>query len=144
MKVLLKNDGALFAIEVVEASAKDEDFFDYSLPENTNILSLISAQMDRESEEDHINFEIFCKSKEQAESIVRELYLTGMADLTIYEKYTFVNLTDEITDEEWERINEIHKEFTSEKKTAHSMVKQDEEFKPDWERENREKYAWEE
>mgnify|MGYP001532055942 FL=1 len=66
-----------------------------------------------------------------------------MADLTIYEKYTFVNLTDEITDEEWERINEIHKEFTSEKKTAHSMVKQDEEFKPDWERDNREKYAWE-
>lgn len=144
MKVLLKNDGALFAIEVVEASAKDEDFFDWSLPEKTNILSLISAQMDKESEEDHVNFEIFCKSKEQAESIVRELYLTGMADLTIYEKYTFVNLTDEITDEEWERINEIHKEFTSEKKTAHFMDKQNEELKPDWERENREKYAWEE
>lgn len=59
MKVLLKNESALFAVEVVEASAKDEDFFDYSLPENTNILSLISAQTDRESEEDHVNFEIF-------------------------------------------------------------------------------------
>lgn len=144
MKVLLKNESALFAVEIVEASARDEDFFDYSLPENTNILSLISAQTDKESEEDHVNFEIFCKSKEQAESIVRELYLTGMADLTIYEKYTFVNIADEITDEEWERINEIHKEFTSEKKTVHFMDKQNEELKPDWERENREKYAWEE
>lgn len=143
MRVLLKNEGTLFAVEVVEASARDEGFFDLSLPENTNILSLISAQMDKESEEDHVNFEIFCKSKEQTESIVRELYLTGMADLTAYEKYTFVNLVDGATDEEWERINEIHKEFTSEKRTTYPMDEQNEEFKPDWERDNREKYAWE-
>ena len=144
MKVLLKNEGALFAVEVVEASAKDEDFFDLSLPKNTNILSLISAQMDKESEEDHVNFEIFCKSKEQAESIVRELYLTGMTDLTAYEKYTFVDLVDGATDEEWERINEINKEFSSEKRTTYPMDELNEEFKPDWEKDNREKYAWEE
>lgn len=144
MRVLLKWNNKLIAAEIIEVSVCNKDDYCIELPDNVIVLHLLCAQRYEDCEEGHWNFQIFCKSKEQAESIVRELYLTGMADLTVYEKYTFVNLTDEITDEEWERINEIHKEFTSEKKTAHFMDKQNEGLKPDWERENREKYAWEE
>lgn len=136
MKVLLKNESALFAVEVVEASAKDEDFFDCSLPENTNILSLISAQTDKESEEDHVNFEIFCKSKEQAENFVKTLYSDGFLDLTEYEKYTYANIDEDFDENDFEKIENIAKNK--------NISQQLDTEKPDWERENREKYAWEE
>ena len=136
MRVLLKWNNKLIAAEIIEVSVCNKDDYCIELPDNVIVLHLLCAQRYENCEEGHWNFQIFCKSKEQAESFVKTLYYEGFLDLTEYEKYTYANIDEDLDENDFEQIKNIAKN--------NNIPQQPDTEKPDWERENREKYAWEE
>lgn len=135
MRVLLKWNNKLIAAEIIEVSVCNKDDYCIELPDNVIVLHLLCAQRYEDCEEGHWNFQIFCKSKEQAESFVKTLYYEGFLDLTEYEKYTYANIDEDFDENDFEQIKNIAKNKNT--------PQQPDTEKPEWERDNREKYAWE-
>ena len=141
MRALLKCNNKLIAAEIFEISVCGKDDYSIELPDDVIILHLLCAQRYEDCEEGHWNFQIFCESRNQAESFVKELYHEGFLDLTEYEKYTYANIDEDLEEDELENIKRQIKELM-----LHRTFAIDSQYteKPDWERNDREKYAWEE
>lgn len=135
MRTLVKCNNKLIAAEIIEVSVCNKDDYCIELPDNVIVLHLLCAQRYEDCEEGHWNFQIFCKSKEQAESFVKTLYYEGFLDLTEYEKYTYANIDEDFDESDFEKIKNIAKNKNT--------PQQPDTEKPEWERDNREKYAWE-